>query len=36
MNTMLFASIFMPLIALVFPAMAMPSLFLHVQKTTIV
>ncbi|KAL2925250.1 Photosystem I reaction center subunit VIII [Bienertia sinuspersici] len=36
MKTMMFASIFVPLVGLVFPAMAMASVFLHVQKNRIV
>ncbi|KAL2904456.1 Photosystem I reaction center subunit VIII [Bienertia sinuspersici] len=36
MTTMMFASIFVPLVGLVFPTMAMASLFLHVQKNRIV
>ncbi|KAL2937363.1 Photosystem I reaction center subunit VIII [Bienertia sinuspersici] len=36
MTTMMFASIFVPLVGLVFPAMAMDSLFLRVQKNRIV
>nr|YP_010437104.1 PsaI [Vinca major]UTA96802.1 PsaI [Vinca major] len=31
-----FPSVFVPLVGLVFPAMAMASLFLHVQKNKIV
>nr|YP_010822154.1 photosystem I subunit VIII [Eremophila debilis]UOI12296.1 photosystem I subunit VIII [Eremophila debilis]UOI12382.1 photosystem I subunit VIII [Eremophila debilis] len=36
MTTFNFPSIFVPLIGLVFPAIAMASLFLHVQKNKIV
>ncbi|KAL2942273.1 Photosystem I reaction center subunit VIII [Bienertia sinuspersici] len=32
MTIMMFASIFVPLVGLVFPGMAMASLFLHFQK----
>nr|UEE92566.1 photosystem I subunit VIII [Chilopsis linearis]UEE92653.1 photosystem I subunit VIII [Chilopsis linearis] len=36
MTTFYFPSIFVPLVGLVFPAMAMASLFLYVQKNKIV
>nr|YP_009916919.1 photosystem I subunit VIII [Primula pellucida]ASM92050.1 photosystem I subunit VIII [Primula pellucida]UXN45794.1 photosystem I subunit VIII [Primula dumicola]UXN45877.1 photosystem I subunit VIII [Primula dumicola]UXN45960.1 photosystem I subunit VIII [Primula dumicola] len=36
MITLSFPSIFVPLVGLVFPAMAMASLFLYVQKNKIV
>nr|YP_009938624.1 photosystem I subunit VIII [Verbascum phoeniceum]YP_009947144.1 photosystem I subunit VIII [Verbascum chinense]YP_010023231.1 photosystem I subunit VIII [Verbascum thapsus]YP_010413239.1 photosystem I subunit VIII [Verbascum brevipedicellatum]YP_010413326.1 photosystem I subunit VIII [Verbascum sinaiticum]YP_011015358.1 photosystem I subunit VIII [Verbascum blattaria]YP_011015444.1 photosystem I subunit VIII [Verbascum chaixii]YP_011015530.1 photosystem I subunit VIII [Verbascum songaricu len=36
MITFHFPSIFVPLVGLVFPALAMASLFLHVQKNKIV
>nr|YP_009355345.1 photosystem I subunit VIII [Primula persimilis]YP_009357126.1 photosystem I subunit VIII [Primula kwangtungensis]YP_009734982.1 photosystem I subunit VIII [Primula obconica]YP_009745396.1 photosystem I subunit VIII [Primula tsiangii]YP_009935374.1 photosystem I subunit VIII [Primula oreodoxa]YP_010017701.1 photosystem I subunit VIII [Primula heucherifolia]YP_010018044.1 photosystem I subunit VIII [Primula saxatilis]YP_010019062.1 photosystem I subunit VIII [Primula dryadifolia]YP_0100194 len=36
MITFSFPSIFVPLVGLVFPAMAMASLFLYVQKNKIV
>nr|YP_010240690.1 photosystem I subunit VIII [Lysimachia maritima]QTG40000.1 photosystem I subunit VIII [Lysimachia maritima]BDY11355.1 photosystem I subunit VIII [Lysimachia maritima] len=36
MITFNFPSIFVPLVGLVFPAMAMSSLFLYVQKNKIV
>nr|YP_010313511.1 photosystem I subunit I [Primula palinuri]UNA62545.1 photosystem I subunit I [Primula palinuri] len=36
MITFHFPSIFVPLVGLVFPAMAMASLFLYVQKNKIV
>jgi len=36
MTTMNFPSIFVPLVGLVFPAIAMASLFLYVQKKKIV
>nr|AIW05868.1 photosystem I subunit VIII [Rhabdadenia biflora] len=36
MITLNLAPIFVPLVGLVFPAIAMASLFLHVQKNTIV
>nr|YP_010927109.1 PSI reaction center subunit VIII [Scrophularia kiriloviana]WKK45714.1 PSI reaction center subunit VIII [Scrophularia kiriloviana] len=36
MITFDFPSIFVPLVGLVFPALAMASLFLHVQKNKIV
>ena len=36
MTTMNFPSIFVPLVGLVFPAIAMASLFLHVQKSEII
>nr|YP_010181649.1 photosystem I subunit VIII [Primula dumicola]QVD43442.1 photosystem I subunit VIII [Primula dumicola]UXN46043.1 photosystem I subunit VIII [Primula dumicola]UXN46126.1 photosystem I subunit VIII [Primula dumicola]UXN46209.1 photosystem I subunit VIII [Primula dumicola]UXN46292.1 photosystem I subunit VIII [Primula dumicola] len=36
MITLGFPSIFVPLVGLVFPAMAMASLFLYVQKNKIV
>nr|UBS92803.1 photosystem I subunit VIII [Primula obconica subsp. obconica]UBS92886.1 photosystem I subunit VIII [Primula obconica subsp. obconica] len=36
MITFSFPSIFVPLVGLVFPAMAMASLFLYVQKNKII
>nr|AKZ30954.1 photosystem I subunit VIII [Goodenia filiformis] len=36
MTTLNFASVLVPLVGLVFPAIAMASLFLHVQKNKIV
>nr|YP_010210410.1 photosystem I subunit VIII [Paraboea guilinensis]YP_010211193.1 photosystem I subunit VIII [Paraboea filipes]YP_010636205.1 photosystem I subunit VIII [Litostigma coriaceifolium]YP_010845697.1 photosystem I subunit VIII [Hemiboea integra]UBD08294.1 photosystem I subunit VIII [Paraboea guilinensis]UBD09077.1 photosystem I subunit VIII [Paraboea filipes]WBQ48674.1 photosystem I subunit VIII [Litostigma coriaceifolium]WDE74697.1 photosystem I subunit VIII [Hemiboea integra] len=36
MTTLTFPSIFVPLVGLVFPAIAMASLFLYVQKNKIV
>nr|QGX04504.1 photosystem I subunit VIII [Lamium takeshimense] len=36
MTTFQFPAIFVPLVGLVFPAIAMASLFLHVQKNKIV
>nr|YP_009569201.1 photosystem I subunit VIII [Calandrinia granulifera]QBC67004.1 photosystem I subunit VIII [Calandrinia granulifera] len=36
MTTINFPSIFVPLVGLVFPAFAMASLFLHVQKNKII
>nr|AKZ31213.1 photosystem I subunit VIII [Goodenia micrantha] len=36
MTTLNFASVLVPLVGLVFPAIAMVSLFLHVQKNKIV
>nr|YP_010175009.1 photosystem I subunit VIII [Oreocharis esquirolii]QSJ55991.1 photosystem I subunit VIII [Oreocharis esquirolii] len=36
MTTFTFPSIFVPLVGLVFPAIAMASLFLYVQKNQIV
>nr|YP_009825095.1 PsaI [Doniophyton anomalum]YP_009945604.1 PsaI [Schlechtendalia luzulifolia]QBZ37875.1 PsaI [Doniophyton anomalum]QLD96696.1 PsaI [Doniophyton anomalum]QOE56154.1 PsaI [Schlechtendalia luzulifolia] len=36
MTTLNFPSLFVPLVGLVFPAIAMASLFLHVQKRRIV
>nr|YP_010953750.1 photosystem I subunit VIII [Tanaecium tetramerum]QUV77224.1 photosystem I subunit VIII [Markhamia cauda-felina]WMU99949.1 photosystem I subunit VIII [Tanaecium tetramerum] len=36
MTTFNFPSVFVPLVGLVFPAMAMASLFLYVQKNKIV
>ncbi|YP_009437478.1 photosystem I subunit VIII (chloroplast) [Primulina huaijiensis] len=36
MTTLIFPSIFVPLVGLVFPAIAMASLFLYVQKNKIV
>nr|YP_009366173.1 photosystem I subunit VIII [Jasminum sambac]ARJ61835.1 photosystem I subunit VIII [Jasminum sambac]QVY58894.1 photosystem I subunit VIII [Jasminum sambac]QVY58982.1 photosystem I subunit VIII [Jasminum sambac]WOH21678.1 photosystem I subunit VIII [Jasminum sambac]WPN86223.1 photosystem I subunit VIII [Jasminum sambac] len=36
MTTFHFPSIFVPLVGLVFPTIAMTSLFLHVQKNKIV
>nr|YP_009716059.1 photosystem I subunit VIII [Suaeda glauca]QGL09184.1 photosystem I subunit VIII [Suaeda glauca]UQK97028.1 photosystem I subunit I [Suaeda salsa] len=36
MTTMNFPSIFVPLVGLVFPAIAMASLFFYVQKNRIV
>nr|YP_011001390.1 photosystem I subunit VIII [Jasminum dichotomum]YP_011001478.1 photosystem I subunit VIII [Jasminum multiflorum]WPN86486.1 photosystem I subunit VIII [Jasminum dichotomum]WPN86750.1 photosystem I subunit VIII [Jasminum multiflorum]WQA11039.1 photosystem I subunit I [Jasminum multiflorum] len=36
MTTFHFPSIFVPLVGLVFPTIAMVSLFLHVQKNKIV
>nr|YP_009143817.1 photosystem I subunit VIII [Salicornia bigelovii]AIC37202.1 photosystem I subunit VIII [Salicornia bigelovii]UGY86807.1 photosystem I subunit VIII [Salicornia europaea] len=36
MTTMNFPSIFVPLVGLVFPVIAMASLFFHVQKKKIV
>ena len=36
MTTFHFPSILVPLVGLVFPALAMASLFLHVQKNKIV
>nr|QXI84216.1 photosystem I subunit VIII [Gentiana cuneibarba] len=35
MTTLSFPSIFVPLVGLVFPAIAMTSLFFHVQRNTI-
>nr|YP_009693235.1 photosystem I subunit I [Saussurea leontodontoides]YP_009693670.1 photosystem I subunit I [Saussurea hookeri]YP_010183093.1 photosystem I subunit VIII [Saussurea talungensis]YP_010734060.1 photosystem I subunit VIII [Saussurea stella]QEH59970.1 photosystem I subunit I [Saussurea leontodontoides]QEH60406.1 photosystem I subunit I [Saussurea hookeri]QVE47705.1 photosystem I subunit VIII [Saussurea talungensis]WEG93783.1 photosystem I subunit VIII [Saussurea stella] len=36
MTTLNFSSVLVPLVGLVFPAIAMASLFLHVQKNKIV
>ncbi|YP_010446864.1 photosystem I subunit I (chloroplast) [Henckelia pumila] len=36
MTTFTFPSVFVPLVGLVFPAIAMASLFLYVQKNKIV
>nr|YP_010694207.1 PsaI [Impatiens morsei]WCD66900.1 PsaI [Impatiens morsei] len=35
MTTLIFPSVFVPLIGLVFPAIAMASLSLHIQNTKI-